>query len=449
MGLTAEIGAFLAEMSPQRVPDGAREIVRNGFADCVAVMITGWDEPVARIVRDALPLTQAGGSVLPFAAIAGTPPDLALAYATAAHALDYDDTALGGHPSAVLVPAILAEASVTGADGAAMIAAYVAGYEVWAELIFRDDDQHHRKGWHPSAVFGPLAAAAASSVLRGLGADRACHAIGIAASLAGGIVGNFGTMTKPFQLGRAAQSGLLATRLAEAGLTAASDALEHEVGFLNAVSPHGRVDRSTPAKLGHDWQILRHGLNLKLYPVCYGMHRLLNGIGDLRAANRFGADDIAAVEVEIGDTQARMLRNHRPRTALEAKFSAEFGMAAMVIAGDCSAAELTESFVTRSDVGDFMARVRIKTLAEKDPDNPEHSPFDRVSVSLRDGSTLESPPIKHPLGHYHRPAPPESLWRKFQDCTGSRIGPTTARRLFDRLLQLDRVTSVEGLLGGL
>ena len=82
-----------------------------------------------------------------------------------------------------------------------MIAAYVAGYEVWAELIARDQDQHHRKGWHPSAVFGPVAAAAAAAVLRRLDAARASHAVGIAASLAGGVVANFGSMTKSFQVG--------------------------------------------------------------------------------------------------------------------------------------------------------------------------------------------------------------------------------------------------------
>jgi 2-methylcitrate dehydratase PrpD len=314
-----------------------------------------------------------------------------------------------------------------------MMAAYVAGYEVWAELIARDQDQHHRKGWHPSAVFGPLAAASASAVLRGLDAATARHAIGIAASLAGGIVGNFGTMTKPFQLGRAAQSGLLATRLAAAGMTAAPDAIEHDSGFLNAISPAGRVDRASPARLGTEWRILHHGLNLKLYPVCYAQHRVLNGMGDLRDRHGFAPGDIDAVEVEIGDTQAGMLRNHQPRTPLEAKFSAEFGIAAMAVAGKCGTAELNEDFIARPDVRDVMARVRITTIAEKDPDNPEHSRYDRVGISLRGGARLTSDRITHARGHFRRPAGPESLWRKFEDCTAPQIGAAAARQLFDRL----------------
>jgi 2-methylcitrate dehydratase PrpD len=83
-------------------------------------------------------------------------PEAAWINGTAAHALDYDDVSLRGHPSTVLVPAILAEAEVLGASGAQMATAYVAGYEVWAELAGRDPDQHHQKGWHPTGIFGAI-----------------------------------------------------------------------------------------------------------------------------------------------------------------------------------------------------------------------------------------------------------------------------------------------------
>jgi 2-methylcitrate dehydratase PrpD len=447
LGLTAEIGAFLAGISPGSVPGTAAATVRDGFIDCIAVMIAGWEEPAARIVRGAMIGERSGDTALAFFGLEGAAPELALAYATAAHALDYDDTALSGHPSAVLVPAILAEGRAGGADGPLMIAAYVAGYEVWAELIARDEDQHHRKGWHPSAVFGPLAAAAAASVLMGLDAGKSRHAIGIAASMAGGIVGNFGTMTKPFQLGRAAQSGVLAARLARAGLTAAEDALESETGFLQAISPRGRVDRRAPSHLGIDWRIARHGLNLKLYPVCYAMHRALDAMAALRAAHGFAATDVASIDIEMGDTAAMMLRHHRPRTPLEAKFSAEFGMAAIAISGHCGMAQLSEAFLLRDDLRELLQRVSVTPLFEKDPDQPAHSPYDRVSVTLRDGSILQSEPVAHPLGHFRRPAGADSLWRKFEECAAPTMGREAARRLFDRLSRLDRAASVDGLLG--
>src|SRR5262249_2353171 len=155
---------------------------KTGFTDCIAVMLAGWREPVVEIVAGLLGDARPEG---PFTAgcLRLAAPGRALLYGVAAHVLDYDDTALRGHPSAVLVPAILADAQEIGADGKAMIAAYAAGYEIWSELVERHQDPLHRKGWHPSAVLGALAAAGASAILHRLDAQQASHAVGIAASL--------------------------------------------------------------------------------------------------------------------------------------------------------------------------------------------------------------------------------------------------------------------------
>src|SRR4029077_6238430 len=111
---------------------------------------------------------------------------------------------------------------------------------------------------------------------------QATAAIALAASQAGGIMANFGTMTKPFHAGRAAHAGLVSARLAAAGFTAAADALEHPQGFLSAVSPEGKADRDSPASgLGKEWQIVRQGLSIKKYPACYCTHRALDAMLDL------------------------------------------------------------------------------------------------------------------------------------------------------------------------
>src|SRR5690606_19687584 len=143
-----------------------------------------------------------------------------------AHVLDFDDVALLGHPSAVLMPAIFAEAERLDLSGMDAVRAYVVGYEVWAELSGRELDPYHLKGWHPTSVFGTLAAAAAAASLNKAGADVARNTLSIAASLASGLVANFGTMTKPFHAGRAAALGLEAFDLASRGMTAAPDVLE-------------------------------------------------------------------------------------------------------------------------------------------------------------------------------------------------------------------------------
>jgi len=445
MGLTKEIGEFVAGVRFERLPPDCVKTVCLGFTDCIAVMLPGWSEPVSRAAARGLGRDIAERPNKPLLGISAPAPDRAMIYAIAAHALDYDDTGLLGHPSAILVSAILAEGNEVGADGKAMIAAYVAGYEVWAELIRRDRNQHHEKGWHPTAMFGALAAAAASASLRGFNAERASQAVAMAASLAGGVVANFGSMTKPLQVGRAAQAGLIATRMVEAGLTASMDAIEHDVGFLRAISPKGAVDTASAAALGKDWAILRHGLNVKLYPVCYAVHRALDAVLDLQKTARISPDDIQSVAVELGETQTKILRVHQPTSALDAKICGEFAISAAIIAGRCGPAELTDAFVHRRDVQDFLPKVHIAPLADKDPDEPAHSPFDRVTLLLREGREVASEPVFKPRGHFTRGVEPERLWQKFSECTGDSIGASDAKALFDVLQDLPGVPSVTAL----
>ena len=203
--------------------------------------------------------------------------------------------------------------------------------------------------------------------------------------MSAGIVANFGTMTKPFQVGRAAQSGVIAARLAAEGMTAASDAFEHPVGFLRAFSPAGEVDLERRPAFGRDWKILAHGLNIKLRPVCYGAHRIIDSTVAIAADRRLDVTRIASVEAHIGRVQSAMLKSHTPQNALDAKFSAEFAVAAALVAGDVGLAEVSDAFVLRPDIQALMRRIRIVPTDLVSPDEPMLSPADRVTVHLADG----------------------------------------------------------------
>ena len=438
--LTRTLGEFVSALRFETLPPAAIDVVRLGFTDCVATMLAGTAEPVARIVRESLGTRSAKGEArLAFGAERASAPEAALANGTAGHALDYDDVALAGHPSTVLVPAVLAEAEAVGADGRAAVTAYVAGYEAWAHLVERDPDPYHRKGWHPTAVMGPVAAAAAIANLRGLDAEKATMAIAIAASMSAGVVANFGTMTKPFHAGRAAQSGITAARLAATGMTASADALEHSVGLMRALSPQGRVDTETPFDtLGRTWRITEKGLNVKKYPMCYGVHRALDGMLDLMRDHKLTPAAVKEVAVTIGKTQATMLRNHRPQTGLEAKFSMEFAMASALTAGRAGLSELTDEFVRRPEVQSAMGKVSIATTDTTAEDDPIFAAFDKVDVTLIDGRHLVSPEIHHARGHWALPLRVEELWEKFRDCAGTALQENGARVLFDDLQSLER-----------
>ncbi len=445
MGLTREIGEFVAGMTFDKVPEKAVPIVVTGFTDCVGVTLAGLAEPVSPIVAKWVGFKGSLADIARFEPTNLAAPDLALILGTAAHALDFDDTAYNGHPSAVLVPAVLAEAQEVGADGQAMIAAYLAGYEIWGELTERESGTLHEKGWHPSAMYGTIAAAGASAVLRGLDADMATRAIGIAASLAAGVIANFGSMTKPFHLGRTAQSGLAATRLAEAGLTSSPDAIEHDLGFLRAVSPLREVDTTRPAVLGKTWHIFKQGINVKLYPVCFGAHRLIDAMVGLRDSQGIDYRNIASVDAQVSANSSKILRNSRPQTDLEAKFSAEFAVAAGAIAGRCGAEEVSNAFVLRPDVQALMGKVTVHPIHDKAQGDHSRSPFDWVELTMSDGRRLVSEKIDYMRGHFKRGIERDVLWQKFSDCAAAMVDRQQALRLFESLQDLPRLRSVGSL----
>jgi aconitate decarboxylase len=446
-GLTQEIAAFASDPGLGAVPEAAAAIIRSGFIDTIGTMIAGREEPTVRLLRAQLAERRTGASE---ATVLLGPErtysaDAALVNGTAAHALDYDDVAIGGHPSTVLVPAILAEGERLGANGAAALRAYLVGYEAWAELIARDPDPHHQKGWHPTAVFGTVGAAAALAHLHRMAPGPAGRAVALAASMTGGLVANFGSMVKPLHAGRAAAAAVEAVRLAARGFTAAPDALEHRAGFLGAISPAGRADREGPASgLGRTLRILDSGLSIKRYPMCYATHRAVDAMLDLTAREDLRAEDVAEIEVTLGATQAAMLRNHRPRTGLEAKFSLEFAMAAALVARRVGLSELTDGFVSRPEVQAQFDKVRAVTTDTRCPVEPIFALADRVRVRTATGRALDSGEVRFARGNAKRPLALHELREKFLDCAAT--APLDAGTLFDGLCALDRAPDLGRLL---
>ncbi|MCC6475048.1 MAG: MmgE/PrpD family protein [Burkholderiales bacterium] len=441
IALTREAGEFVARLRFAAIPAQGIDVMKNGFTDCAAAIVLGRNEPVVSILRATLPSGGSEARVCLGDTRAGAV-QAAFVNGAAAHALDYDDIGLNEvqptHPSAVLVPAVLAEAEVLGRGGRDMLEAYAAGYEVWGEIAARDRRPHHVKGWHPTATFGAIAAAAAAARLRGLDAARAAHALGIAASQAGGVVANFGSMTKPFHAGRAASAGVFSARLAAAGMSASPQALEHPQGFLHAVSPAGEVDLDTPVRLGRNWRIVEDPLGFKLYPMCYGTHRALDSIIALARERDIAPARIASVEIQAGAVELANLVHHDPRTALHAKFSMEFAAAMALIARRATLAEVDDAFVLRADVRELMGKVRITVLPEP---AWRKAPQDGVVVTLEDGARLERR-FELPMGHPKRPVGVQALWAKFADCVKGALSQADARRMFEALQGLEALGSV-------
>ena len=441
--LTRYLGSFASRLRYADVPAEAARIAKTGITDCLAVLVAGSAEPAVQSLRATL--ATLGG---PQEARVGytqehmPAPHAAWVNGTAGHVLDYDDVARG-HPSVVIVPALLAEGAVLNSSGRDLIAAYVAGYETWMELITREPDNHQMKGLHPTPIFGALAAAAACANLHKLDEEAATGALGIAAAQASGLTAVYGTMVKSVQVGRASYTGIIAARSAAHGMRASDDALDGERGFLRAHSPNRKADISLPPRAGRDWHILRQGLSIKRYPMCYCAHRSIDATLD--TAPKLNVSDIEKIEVTLGKIQATTLKNHSPRSGMDALFSVEFAIASALIEGNVGLQHMNDAYVQRADVQALLNKVSVNTTEDYDPDEPALSRFDQVRFFMRGGTVIDSAPVARALGSAQRPISADALKQKFVDCFAMGAPDVDASTVFDTLQALEDLPSVRTL----
>ena len=445
---------FVAGLSFGALPDDAVATVTLGFTDTLAALIAGRPEPVVAALERYLDGVKArpatGGDV---AALLGerrlTAEHAALLDATAAHALDYDDYAFANHPSSVMVPAIMAAAQLSRAavTGKAMTTAYVAGYEVWAEIMSREPDHLHSKGWHPTAVFGPIGATAAcASVLR-LDGEQTAHAMGLAVAYAGGVMGNFGSMAKPYHAGRAAEAGLRCCALAQAGMTATMGALDGETGLLAALSPNGKADRRPSAPFGTRWHIEKTGLNIKKYPTVGASQRVVDAVLALREKESIDPADVTKIVPRVSVKYAKLMAYADPKDAAEAKFSLAFAAAAALRFGRLGLAELEPDALADPELRRLIAAVEVDAVEEYDPDYPVPAPFDMATITLSDGRVLETEKVARATGHVDKPLEPAELKAKFMACAAyGRLPSNQAEALFTAAQGLPGLPSVNPLL---
>ena len=444
MSATARLAEFVVKTSFEDCPAAAIARVRRAALDTLGVTLAGVGEPAARLVRRVV--RAEGGTRL--ATVIGTrlvtaPGWAALANGTAGHAHDFDDTnfALMGHPSVPLLAAALAAGEAEMADGRAVVLAYVLGFEVGAALGTAVNPAHYTRGWHATSSIGTLGCAAAAARLLRLDVEQTRHALALAASHASGIKENFGSMTKPYHAGHAARSGVLAAQLAREGFTASATALEGRQGYAAAFGASHALDPALEA-LGRRWQILASGIAVKPYPSCALTHAAIDALLDLRARHGFGAGDVAAIEVGVNRVAPDVLAHARPTTPLERKFSMQF----------CAAAAAAEGRVDLASFGDTEPSAAVRGLMERVtmvvdpalPDELEQHAWSRVTVRLRDGRTLASPP-RGAQGHPGTPLSAEALRAKFLGCATRVLDRDEAEGVAEQLEHLEDITDIRAL----
>jgi 2-methylcitrate dehydratase PrpD len=327
--VSAQIDALwdrYGRLSPDEIPPDARLAACQCILDWLGCTLAGSSEPLAEILR-----AEFGGQVGPATVIGSDrrapAKTAALINGATGHALDYDDTNLVGglHATAAVLPAALALGEEIGATGAELLCAYVAGVEICARLRVVIGDEHYRQGWHITSTLGVFGAAAAAAWLLRLDTDGFGRAIGLATSQAGGVHANFGTMTKPFHAGFAAERGLLSAGLAGRGFTANPDAFERAFPQMS-----GDVDWDRITPLADVFAVT--DTLLKRFASGHGTQATILATKALMSRG-LGADDLVRAEVRTSESVPESAYGVRvPKTGLEAKFSLP-GVAALTLLG--------------------------------------------------------------------------------------------------------------------
>jgi 2-methylcitrate dehydratase PrpD len=441
-GVTIRLGDFVSASAP---PPEARARAAIALLDTVGVTLAGASEPASLIVRNAVAAEGGGACGVFGTSVRASTSGAALANGTAAHALDYDDMCFVSlaHPSAPLVPAVLAAAESERLGGRAVLDAYVVGFEIEARLGALMNPRHYQRGWHCTSTLGTVGAAAAVSRLLGLEQAAAGHAIAIAASAASGLKENFGTMVKPLHAGLAAHNGILAALLARGGMTASELALDGPQGFLRAMDSEGTALDDAIADLGGRWELLDSGITVKLYPSCAGTHPSLDAIFDLRRREGFTAEEVERIEVDVDSIVPTILIYERPATGLEAKFSLPFCAAAAVVCGRVGIDTFDAESLANPQVRSLMSRVAMRVDPSLDAGAPPLT-HARVHVRLRNGRVLTQE-ARGARGYPEWPASDGDLDAKFLACARRALTESAAERALGLLRKIEEIDDVRTL----
>ena len=459
MGLTQEVASYVAKTRYRDIPSEVIHAARGFILDGLGVALAGVTEKSARIVLNQV--RQMGGKAE--STVVGTgrkvpAPKAALINGVSGHAMDYDDTQLSTskeavyglltHPTTPVLNAVLAVGEKEKISGEAFLLAYVLGVEVECRIADAINPHHYQSGFHSTATIGGLGAAMAVGKILRLKEEALIRTLGVAASTASGLRENFGTMTKPLHAGRAAENGVTAALLAQAGFASATNILEARRGFFHVMG--GGFDESKiSGRLGQPYFMLEPGISIKPYPSGSLSHPAQDLILDLVKEHDLRADAIESIDVGTNSNVPNALIYPMPKTALEGKFSIPFCMAIAVLERKAGIAQFVDRKVRERRVVELMKRVTLYV-----DDELEALGYDqvrsRIRIKLKNGKIIEGR-CDVARGHPQKPMGWAELGEKFRDCAAlvlTRKEAEAAIRLVSRLDELRSLSPLMRVLSG-
>ncbi|HUJ01931.1 MAG TPA: MmgE/PrpD family protein [Usitatibacter sp.] len=424
--ITDYVAGFVTSTKLADIPTDVAHLGKRSVLDGIGLALAGAASECGRIAQKylhQLGIESANGST-----VIGTNQRLparfaAFANGLAIHADDYDDTQLAvakdrvygllTHPTAPALPPVLALAERDRRSGADLMLAYQVGVEVECKVAEAILPRHYQTGFHSTATCGSIGAAAGAAKLLGLDREATRRALSLGATQAGGLRENFGTMTKPFHAGRAAENGVVAAEIAALGFTASPNGLEADRGFFRAAGG-GYSAEMIEGKLGDPWTFRFPGVSIKPHPSGSLTHPGMGAMLELIVKNDVKPRDVKRVTVGTNHNMPNALIHHRPANELQAKFSMEFCMALLVLERKAGLQQFTDEVVNRPDVQAMIGKVQFGV----DPE-AEAAGFDKmttiIEVELADGRMLRTR-ADFGKGSPANPMSDAELSDKFREC---------------------------------
>ena len=448
-GATDAVCEFVSGFRPASVPDEVWARASDLVADTlfVAVAATGSDvwDTLGPLVDPAL---GPAGSTVVGRGLTRSAGLACWANGALAHALEYDDSTLSpiGHPSCVIVPAVVALAEQLGASGAAVLEAYVVGLEVHSRLGQAEAGGWKAEGaWLPIGHVSVLGAAAGCSRLLGLDPVRTGHALGLAAQSCGTLSVAGGSMAKPLAAGSSARAGLEAALLARSGATGPEAVIERPGGFADVYLGPGHDLAGPLGRLGAPHHLEEVGVAVKRYPSVYATHWGMDALLAIMSDQGLAAGDVESVDL-VHPAAAAFCDNPTPHDVEEARFSHEYNLAVALLDGVPGPPSYSGDRLGAADLRDALRRVR----ARSHPPGTE-PPLSReylVTVTGRDGRRWTAS-VARPLGHPRNPMGAGELEAKFRRCVAGRLSEneaTSLRAEVHNLAGLANLSSISAVL---
>ncbi|WP_019415683.1 MmgE/PrpD family protein [Paenisporosarcina sp. TG20] len=355
---------------------------------------------------------------------------------TSSHIFDYDDTHLDTihHPSGPVAPVVFALGEHLGLSGKEILHAFILGCEAELRIANAVYPSHYKLGWHITSTTGVFGAAIAAGILLKLDQEKLLWALGIAGTQSSGLREVFGTMSKPFHPGKAAQNGLLSALLAKKGFTSSEMILEAKRGFANVLAPEHDLEKVN-IRWGQDWELLKN--SFKPYACGIVLHPSIDACVYLHKTLSF--EELQSIELKVNPYVLELTGKKTPSTGLEGKFSVYFTASIAFLEGSASEKQYTDEKVNEEKIREMQKKVSITV------DNDIKEEEAEVIASLKDGSQITYK-VLNAKGSICNPMSEEELLTKFASLVEEKIGKFNSERLANFLLNIEKYSTINELI---